>query len=266
MKEIYKVNEAVEYIKSNYGSFDTDTSIVIDSGILDYEIIYKIPYNEIPHFPSESFSGITGNLIYADYKGKKVVIMSGRFHLYEGYSPIELVRPIRILKGLGIKKLIMTNWAGAVNVEYEPGDIMMVIDHVNFGGDNPLTGPDAADFGPVFPILNNAYSERLQEVFRNTAITLDIPLNEGIYIKFFGPSYETPAEVRIARTTFADAIGMGLVCETIAAVQCGLEVAGISCITNMAAGIGEPDNNKAVTIESCKNRLAALLAGAIGQI
>ena len=208
MKEIDRVNEAVEYIKSNYGSFDSDIAIIIDSGIIDYEIICKIPYSDIPYFPSVNYSGMSGNMIFADYKGKKIVILSGRFHLYEGYSPLELVRPIRILKGLGIKKLIMTNWAGAVNIEYEPGDIMMVIDHVNFGGDNPLTGPDSVDFGPVFPILNKAYSERLHDIFRNTAINLDIPLNEGIYIKFFGPSYETPAEVRIARATFADAIGM----------------------------------------------------------
>lgn len=266
MKEIAKVNEAVEYIMSQLGDHGCDLAIVIGPNKIEYETIKEITYGSIPHFPLDNYKWGKGKIVLAEIRGRKVIMLNGCFHLYEGYNCLEIIRPIRVLKGIGIKKIVLTNYSGAVNTEFESGEIMLINDHINLSGDNPLKGPDSLDFGPRFPFMEQAYSLEMQDVIREAAISLELPLNEGVYIKFFGPSYETPAEVRIARAVGADAIGMGLVFECIAAVQCGMEVAGISCISNMAAGISKEQEDKQQILDTCISRLSLLITAIIDKI
>lgn len=266
MNELAKVNEAVEYIKSFAEDFESDVAIIIGSTIFDYDIIKEIDYKDIPNFPVPLEDGYVGKLILASIQGINCYIMNGRIYSYDGLSSVDIIRPIRILRNLGVKKILLTSAAGAVNLDFEPGELMLITDHVNFGGDNPLKGAEALEFGPRFPIMTNAYDLELQEIIRETAISLDIPLNEGIFLKLSGPSYETPAEVRIARALGADVVGMSNVYDCIAAVQCGLRVAGLSCITNMAAGITEEETDRYATLEVCNSLLSTLLVEVIKKI
>lgn len=266
MKELHKVEEAVKYIKEiTDKDFTAELAIFIGSNTISFEKILEIPFKDIPYFPYME-NTTNSKLILGKVNGRNCYILNGCMHLYEGFTPIEIIRPIRIMKGLGVETVILTNYAGAVNSEFEPGEIMMITDHINFGGENPLRGVDAADFGNRFISMDNAYSKRLQDIVRDTAISLEIPLNEGVYIKFYGPSYETPAEVRIARAIGADAIGMGLVYECIAAVQCKMGVIGVSCLANMASGISEHGEDREVIKEVCKSRLAVLVEGLVNKI
>ncbi|MDR0669651.1 MAG: purine-nucleoside phosphorylase [Treponema sp.] len=199
-----------------------------------------IPYGELPHFPKSTAPGHRGNLVIGRVPragGKVVFCMQGRFHYYEGYSMGEIVYPVRVMAALGIKTLILTNAAGGLDPSFTPGDLMLITDHINFTGNNPLIGPNAEDFGPRFPDMSKVYTPDLAETARRTAAALAIPLREGVYVGYSGPSFETPAEIRVFQLFGASAVGMSTVAEAIAARHCGMKILALSCITNLAAGL-----------------------------
>jgi purine-nucleoside phosphorylase len=199
-----------------------------------------IPYGELPHFPQSTAPGHRGNLIIGKVPqsgGKTVFCMQGRFHYYEGHSLGEITYPVRVMAALGIRTLILTNAAGGLNPSFTPGDLMLVTDHINFTGNNPLIGPNADDFGPRFPDMSKVYTPELAETAKRTAAALGISLCEGVYLGYSGPSFETPAEIRLFQSFGASAVGMSTVAEAIVARHCGMRILALSCITNLAAGI-----------------------------
>ncbi len=198
------------------------------SSVADYIDGLEIPYSAIDEMPIGSVSGHSGILKI----GEKVIVLAGRLHYYEGQDTDDLILSVVLLKRLGVKKLIITNAAGAVNLDYVPGDIILLKDHINYMGMNPLMGPNTEELGPRFPDMSDPYSKELRSLVQQVK-----PLREGVYMAFNGPSYETPAEVRMARILGADLVGMSTVPEVIVANYVGLEVIGLSCATNMAAGV-----------------------------
>ena len=237
-----KVKAAAEYIKGKLQQ-TPDIALVLGSGLgvlgdeIDDPII--ISYEEIPEFPVSTVEGHQGRLIIGKLNGKQLVAMKGRFHYYEGYSMQEVTLPIRVMQYLGIKNVIVTNAAGGVNENFSPGNLMIITDHINQMGDNPLIGPNEETFGVRFPDMSHAYSKELVQHAIDCAKQLGIEVQQGVYAGNTGPSYETPAEVRMLRTLGADAVGMSTVPEVIVANHGGMNVLGISCISNMAAGILE---------------------------
>ena len=204
--------------------------------IQDAEII---PYREIPGFPATSVAGHAARLVFGRIGETEVAAMQGRFHYYEGFSMKELCLPLYVLRQLGAADLVVTNACGAVNAAFRPGDLMLITDHINFSGRNPLIGPNDERFGPRFPDMSEAYDKRLCAFARETAASLEIPLREGVYAFYSGPSFETAAEIRAFKALGADVVGMSTVPETVTAVYLGMRVLGLSCITNMATGIAE---------------------------
>jgi purine-nucleoside phosphorylase len=196
-----------------------------------------IPFSSLPHFPASTVLGHSGNLIFGDVEGVPVVALQGRAHLYEGYSAAQVTFPTRVLGALGIRQLIITNAAGGINTAYSPGDLMLITDHINLMGVNPLSGPNLERLGPRFPDMSEAYDRAMQRIARDVARQNCIALREGVYVGVQGPSYETPAEIRMCRTLGADAVGMSTIPEVLVANHMGIRVLGLSCITNMAAGI-----------------------------
>jgi purine-nucleoside phosphorylase len=196
-----------------------------------------IPYHEIPGFARATVEGHAGQLVVGRAGDVTVAAMQGRFHFYEGYSLEEVTFPIRVLKLLGVRTLVLTNAAGALNVEFAPGSLMVISDHVNLLGANPLTGPNDDRFGPRFPDLTSVYAPELQKMVIEEARAMGMEMRRGIYAALSGPSYETPAEIHMVRTLGADAVGMSTVPEAIVARHMGMQVIGISCITNLAAGV-----------------------------
>jgi purine-nucleoside phosphorylase len=196
-----------------------------------------IPYAEIPHFPRSTAIGHKGELVVGRCQGVPVAVMNGRVHYYEGYSLPEVVFPTRVLARLGVTVLIQTNAAGAVNVNYRPGELMLISDHINLMGANPCTGPNDESLGPRFFDMTEPYDPKLREIAERACWKAGVQARHGVYVAFTGPSYETSAEIRAARALGADAVGMSTVPETIAARHMGLRVLGVSCITNMAAGV-----------------------------
>jgi purine-nucleoside phosphorylase len=196
-----------------------------------------IAYEDIPHFPQSTVTGHAGRMVIGRFADVSVCVMSGRVHAYEGYSAQEVVFPVRVLGSLGIEILLATNAAGAVNTAFRPGELMVITDHLNLTGRNPLVGPEDKELGPRFPDMTDAYNSRLQKVSESAALRIGLNLRKGVYAGLLGPSFETPAEIRMLRTLGADAVGMSTVMEVIAANQMGMKVLGISCLTNMAAGI-----------------------------
>ena len=239
MKEIERIDRAANYIQEVLGP--AEIAVVLGSGLGDYvealEEARMVPYGEIPGFPPSTVAGHAGELWVGNLHGKRVLMMRGRFHSYEGHSLNDVVLPVRAMARMGVKTLILTNAAGAVNTAFAPGDLMLITDSINFSGKNPLTGPNIDELGPRFPDMSRAYDRRLRAIAGEVAAQSGIPLREGVYAWFNGPTYETPAEIRMARVLGADAVGMSTVPETIAAVHAGMQVLGISCLTNMAAGI-----------------------------
>ncbi len=257
-----RILAAAGYLKAHLPPFRT--VLVLGSGLGAYgESLgssLEIPYQEIPGFPVSTVAGHAGKLIFGETGGKPVLVMSGRFHYYEGLSMKELALPIRVFSTLGAQSLILTNAAGGVNLSYAPGDLMMITDHINLSGSNPLIGPNEDRFGPRFPDLSEAYTPSLQQLARECAKSLGLSLKEGVYCMMSGPAYETPAEIRMIRQFGADAVGMSTVPEVIAAAHCGLKVVAFSSITNMAAGIvGAPITHQEV-IESGRKSAAAFAA------
>lgn len=196
-----------------------------------------ISYADIPGFPVSTVEGHAGKLVVGKLEGKTVLAMQGRFHYYEGYGLDAVTFPVRVMKQLSIEKVIVTNAAGGVNPDFEAGDLMMIIDHINNVGMNPLIGPNDADLGVRFPDMSTAYDPAYQELIEQVAKELEIPLQKGVYVWNSGPSYETPAEIRMLHKLGADAVGMSTVPEVIVAQHSGMKVLGLSCISNMAAGI-----------------------------
>jgi purine-nucleoside phosphorylase len=221
-----------------------------------------VPYSDIPHFPVSTVPGHAGRLVAGRLGDRRVLVMQGRFHYYEGYSMETVVFPVRMMRVLGIMNLLVTNAAGCVNTAWSPGDLMLISDHIKLVPDNPLRGANIDELGERFFDMSTAYSETLRAMAREQASRLGIMVREGIYQLFTGPSFETPAEVRFARACGADAVGMSTVPEVIAARHAGMDVLGISCLTNMAAGIlNQPLNHEEVleTGERVKSTFSALV-------
>jgi purine-nucleoside phosphorylase len=216
-------------------------ALVLGSGLgslaEELEDAVAIPYGAIPHFPISTAPGHAGRLLAGKLGGKPVLVMQGRFHAYEGHSLERVVFPVRVFKELGIEQLFLTNASGGANPQFAPGDFMAITDHINFAGQNPLTGPNDDHLGPRFCDLSRAYDPGLRRLAHRAGKELGLGLRDGVYAWFAGPSFETPAEVRMARLLGADAVGMSTVPEVIAAAHCGLRVLAVSCIANMAAGL-----------------------------
>ncbi|MBP3951076.1 purine-nucleoside phosphorylase [Bacillus suaedae] len=234
------ITEAANYLRAKVTS-EPSIGLILGSGLGvladEIENPVKVPYHEIPHFPVSTVSGHAGQLVFGTLEGKQVVAMQGRFHFYEGYSMDVVTMPVRVMKELGVEQLIVTNAAGGVNESYEAGNLMIIKDQINNMSQNPLIGPNDEATGVRFPDMSNAYSVRLRKIAAEQAEKLNLTIQEGVYVGNTGPTYETPAEVRMIRKLGGDAVGMSTVPEVIVARHAGLEVAGITCISNMAAGI-----------------------------
>lgn len=196
-----------------------------------------IPYGEIPGWPAATAVGHAGQLVFGKLGDLPVACMAGRVHLYEGNTPAQVTFGVRVLGCLGVRSLVLTNAAGGINTSFEQGGLVLISDHINLQGANPLTGPNDDTLGPRFPDMSEAYSRAYREVAKRTAMELCIPLAEGVYAAMTGPSYETPAEIRFLRAIGADVVGMSTVPEVIVANHMGIKCLGISCVTNMAAGV-----------------------------
>ncbi len=260
-----KIMEAKNYLEKKAPQ-ETKIALILGSGLgvlgdeVDEKITFK--YSDIPNFPRSTVQGHKGRMIFGKLEGVRVMIMQGRFHYYEGYSMKDIVFPVLVMKAMGIKKIIITNAAGGINTDFKPGDLMLIKDHINFIGDNPLIGENLDFYGPRFPDMSRAYSKSLTDLTKKICKENRITVKEGVYISMPGPAYETPAEIRMAGLLGADAVGMSTVPEVIAANHAGLEVLGISCITNMAAGIlDKPLNHKEVveTANSVKESFIKLI-------
>ena len=234
-------------------------ALVLGSGLGGFADELERPialnYEEIAGFPLSTAPGHVGRFVAGYVEGLKVLAMQGRFHCYEGWDASQIAFPVRVLRAYGVKVLLLTNAAGGVNTDFRPGDFMLIRDHINLSGRNPLVGANDERIGPRFPDMSKAYDPALRELAKAAVRDLGIGLHEGVYAWFLGPSFETPAEIRMARTLGADAVGMSTVPEVIAGVHCGMRVLGISCITNLAAGIlDQPISGDEVLEISAKKR------------
>lgn len=237
-----KIREAAEFLKKEI-PMDIDMVVVLGSGLNnlgeDAEVIKEIDYRDIPNFPISTVAGHSGKLLVGKFGDTNVLMMRGRFHYYEGYSMGEVTLPMRAFHLLGIDKVLLTNAAGAVNTGYVPGDLVLIADHVNISGINPLVGPNLDDFGPRFPDMSEVYNKEIREKVKQIAESQGLILREGIYGYSTGPTYETPAEIRAYRNMGVDVVGMSTVPEAIICRHMGMRVACITLATNMAAGILE---------------------------
>jgi len=227
------------------------------------------PYAQIPGWPQSTAAGHAGKLVEGRIGSTQVIVLAGRAHLYEGYSAQQVTFGIRELARRGVRSVILTNAAGAINMDHQPGDLVLISDHINLLGVNPLTGPNDDTFGPRFPDMSEAYSREFREVAKAEGIELGLTMREGVYAAVPGPSYETPAEIRYLRTIGADLVGMSTVPEAIVANHCGMKVLGVSCVTNMAAGILKQklDHREVIeTGERVRGTLVSLLSAVIPQL
>jgi purine-nucleoside phosphorylase len=265
MTQREKVEKAAAYIRGS-SSLQPQIGLVLGSGLgvlaEEVEDALRIPYKQIPHFPVSTVEGHKGEWVMGALSGVTVVTMQGRFHFYEGYGLDEVTFPIRVMRELGIKHLLVTNAAGGVNTGFKPGDLMLITDHINMMFRNPLIGSNVEVWGPRFPDMSNVYDKGWRERAGRLAEKLGIPVRTGVYAGLTGPSYETPAEIRMLRIVGADAVGMSTVPEVIVARHMGMSVLGISCISNMAAGIlDQPLSHEEVidTTERVKTRFITLV-------
>ena len=269
--EFDAVHEAADFLRSRL-SARPEVVVVLGSGLGGFaatlETGTSVAYDEIPNWPSAALIGHDGWLRYGTVRGRHVATLSGRAHLYQGYDRLTIAFPIRVMATLGVSVAILTNASGAINTEFEPGSVMVIDDHINAMGDNPLIGPHDDRFGVRFPDMTEVYSRRLRSLADSVGATVGLPLVlvHGVYVAVHGPSFETPAEIRYLRAVGADAVGMSTVPEAIVARQMGLEVLGLSCITNMAAGV-RPEPLDHLDVVRAGERLAepfgALLTGII---
>lgn len=255
-----KALEAAEFIRSKYNK-EIGIALVLGSGLGAFadeiENAVKIPYEQIPHFASSTVEGHAGQLVLGEVEGVSVAVQQGRFHFYEGYEMAQVIFPMRVFGVLNVKNVILTNAAGSVNTDFQQGSLMLIRDHLNLMGINPLRGTNDARFGARFPDMTDVYSTELQEIVLAEAEKMSLEsengqdfLNRGVYCGLSGPTYETPAEIHLFRILGADAVGMSTVPEAIAARHQGMKVIGISCITNMAAGITNEPINHAEVMET----------------
>ncbi len=266
------MKEAAEYIRGKYPQ-KPEIGLILGSGLGVLADLVEngvtIPYEDIPHFPVSTVEGHAGELLLGKVEGKHVLMMKGRFHMYEGYGVETVSFPVRVMKELGVEKLLVTNAAGGINTSFEVGDLMLIRDHINFTFRNPLIGPNHSELGVRFPDMSEAYSRRLRETAKEVAAEQGLKLQEGVYLGLLGPSYETPAEIRMMRTLGGDAVGMSTVPEVLVARHAGMEVLGFSCISNMAAGIlDQPLSHAEVmeTTERAKPKFLKLVLGIISRI
>lgn len=235
-----QLEEAARFLEAR-GARKPHIGLVLGSGLgafaEELSDRIEIPYSEIPHWPVSTAVGHAGKLVFGRLGALEVAVMCGRVHLYEGYTPAQVTFPVRVLARLGVRTLVLTNAAGGINRSFERGGLVLISDHINLQGANPLVGPGDDSLGPRFPDMSEAYRLRLRQIAREVGAELGIPLSEGVYAAMLGPSYETPAEIRCLRASGADLVGMSTVPEVIVANQMGLRVLAISCVTNMAAGL-----------------------------
>lgn len=241
--------------------FRPKVGLVLGSGLGDYgesiELKYVLDYSEIKGFPVSTVPGHKGRFLFGYVADIPVVAMQGRVHFYEGYSMADVVLPVRLMKLMGAELLFLTNASGGVNESFAPGDLMMITDQISDFVPSPLIGGNIEELGTRFPDMSHIYDEDIQQILRESAKTLGISLKEGVYLQFTGPNYESPAEIRMSRILGADAVGMSTACEAVAANHMGMKICGISCISNMAAGISkQPLNHKEV--QEAADRVAPL--------
>lgn len=264
--------DTLDFINNKTNNFKPEIGIILGSGLGDFVNNFEsisIPYSEIPGFEKSTIQGHAGKLVFAQINGKNVVIMQGRFHFYEGHPMQKVVYPVKVMKKLGVKTLIITNAAGAVNKALVPADLMLITDHINFMGTNPLIGENDADLGTRFPDMSEIYKKDLIEIAKTCAEEIGFEIKEGVYAASTGPSYETKAEVNMFRTLGADAVGMSTVPEATVANYCGMKVLGISCISNYAAGITQTPLAHAEVIETtniAKTKFQSLLLKVLEKI
>lgn len=263
-----RIFSAAEYLKTRM-PFAPEIGLVLGSGLGDYaetlEERVRIPYRDIPDFPQPTVQGHSGAFVFGKKNGKPVVVLQGRIHYYEGLSQREITIPIRVLSAIGVKTVVLTNAAGGVNLSFRPGDLMLISDHINYSGSNPLIGKNLDSFGPRFPDASDIYTASLRAAIREKAAAEGIGLQEGVYAMYSGPNYETPAEIRMFRVLGADAVGMSTAPEALVAAHCGMQVVGISCITNMAAGVLPVKLNHAEVTETAM-RVRGVFAKLIGLV
>jgi len=267
-----KIKETVEFIRRKT-PLQPVIGIILGSGLGAFAESFSertvIPYSSIPNFPFSTVAGHSGSLVIGKVAGVPVVALQGRVHLYEGYPISEVVYPARVIGCLGIRRLIVTNAAGGINTGFKPGDLMVITDHINLTGSNPLVGPNIDELGSRFPDMSHAYDPAMREITLGFAREREIVLQQGVYVGLLGPSYETPAEIRMCRVLGADAVGMSTVPEVIVAGHLGIPVLGISCITNMAAGILPQKLTHQEVLDTTRrveNTFSALLTGIIPQL
>jgi purine-nucleoside phosphorylase len=267
-----QVKEAADAIETKVRDVP-EIAIVLGSGLGDFAgtlgNAVSMPYGELPHWPQSKVIGHEGRMVVGTVRGKTIAALSGRCHLYEGHDPGTVTFAVRALGLLGVGTLILTNAAGGINTSFSQGALMVIDDHINLTGHNPLVGPNEERFGARFPDMSQVYSSRLRHVADEAGRHIDLPLPHGIYVALLGPSYETPAEIRYLRTIGGDAVGMSTVPEALAARHMGMNVLGISCITNMAAGVlPQPlDHNEVMaTAKRVRGQFIALLEEVVGRI
>lgn len=272
MSDRERVAKATAYITQK-SAVRPKIGLILGSGlgILADEITDadKIAYENIPSFPISTVSGHAGQLVMGTLSGRQVVAMQGRFHHYEGYSLKEVTVPVRVMKALGVETIIVTNAAGGINEQFRNGDLMLIRDHLNLTFRNPLVGKNEEEWGPRFPDMSEAYDASLRAIAAEVAAEQGISLQEGIYAGVVGPSYETPAEIRMMRAMGADAVGMSTVPEVIVARHAGMRVLGISCVTNMAAGIlDQPLSHEEVvaTADRVRDTFLKLVTHIVGKL
>lgn len=272
MEYMDRVKQAADYISSRI-PHSSELAVILGTGLggLANEIEQKtvLKYAEIPNFPLSTVEGHAGELIGGFVSGKYILAMNGRFHYYEGYSMRQVVFPVRVFTMMGIKTMLISNASGGMNPEFRAGDLMAISDHINLMGDNPLIGKNLDQLGPRFPDMSEAYSRKLIRVAEGVSHKLGFDIRKGVYAALAGPNYETPAELRMLRALGADAVGMSTVPEVIAARHGGLEVLGISCITDIAIadGLQVLDHEKVVkTANSAKAKFVNLVKGIIEKI
>jgi len=265
--------ESAGAVRERIGDFVPEVAMILGSGLGFLGDVVEnpvaVPYGDIPHFQVSTAPGHKGRLVFGKLSGKRVAVMQGRMHHYEGYSYEDVSYAVRVLRLLGCSTLIVTNAAGGVNLDFQVGDVMLITDHIKLFMESPLRGPNVEEFGPRFPDMSFLYTPALQETARSCARKLGITLREGVYMYFPGPQFETPAEVRLARTLGGDAVGMSTAPEAITAGHCGMQVLGFTLVTNMAAGVlpqplsGEEVNAAA---EAAREKFSKLVLACLKQM
>jgi len=237
---MHLIEKAILHIRSKTDKTPT-IGVILGSGLGDFadslDDKLRVSFSDIPDFPQSTVVGHQGAFVFGSYEGVSIVALQGRLHFYEGYTSQQVTLPVRIMKKLGVESLILTNAAGGINLDFSTGALMLISDHILFSGSNPLIGPNQEEFGPRFPDVSDIYTKALRSKIKEASDKVGVKLHEGVYINVTGPNYETAAEIRFFRAIGADAVGMSTVPEALVACHAGMNVVGISCITNMATGV-----------------------------